>query len=327
MVGKAPRSPPGSEAPVPVLAGLCYPVRAMGFLRTLLYFLKEGAVAIFRHKTLHAFALFIVALSLFVLAFSLYLTGNVSALISSWQQTLEVRIFLSDGLDPSRAEALAARFQKDPRVLSVRRVTAEEALQELARISPAFGSAASALEENPLPPSLSLRLRPPVDLEKVRLLVAEARRLQGVDQVLFDWDWVEKLREYNRFVRLLGGLLFAALSAASVFTMAAVTRIIALSRKDEIAILRFVGATEWSLRGPFVAGGLLLGGLSGLLALAGLALTHFLFVRFAEGGALFLGYLSHRFLTPSETLLVLLLGMALSALGGGFSLRAEEHRD
>lgn len=299
----------------------------MGFLRTLLYFLKEGAVAIFRHKTLHAFALFIVALSLFVLAFSLYLTGNVSDLIASWQQDLEVRLFLADGLPPSRAEALAALFAADPRVLSVRPVSAEEALRELSRISPAFGSAAAALDENPLPPSLSLKLRPPVDLEQVRRLLAEARRLDGVDQVLFDWDWVEKLRDYNRFVRLLGGLLFAALSAAAVFTMAAVTRIIALSRKEEIAILRFVGATEWSLRGPFVAGGLILGGLAGLLALAGLYAAHLLFLHFAKGGALFLGYLSRRYLTPSETLLVLTLGMALSALGGGFSLRLEEHRD
>lgn len=299
----------------------------MGFLRTILYFLKEGAVAIFRHKTLHAFALFIVSLSLFVLAFSLYLTGNVSDLIASWQQDLEVRLFLADGLPPSQAEALAGKFAADPRVLSVRRVSADEALEELARISPAFGSAAASLDENPLPPSLSLKLRPPVDLDKVRRLIEEARRLEGVEQVLFDWDWVERLRDYNRFVRLLGGLLFAALSAAAVFTMAAVTRIIALSRKEEIAILRFVGATEWSLRGPFVAGGLLLGGLAGLLALAGLAGAHLLFAHFARGGALFLGYLSRRFLTPSETLLVLFLGMALSALGGGFSLRVEEHRD
>ncbi|MGC8763553.1 MAG: cell division protein FtsX [Acidobacteriota bacterium] len=298
----------------------------MGFLRTLLYFLKEGAVAILRHKTLHAFALFIVALSLFVLAFSLYLTGNVSDLIASWQQNLEVRLFLADDLPPSRAGELAARFSADPRVLSVRAVSAAEALEELARISPAFGSAAAALDENPLPPSLSLRLRPPVDLNKVRLLLEEARRLDGVDQVLFDWDWVEKLRDYNRFVRLLGGLLFAALSAAAVFTMAAVTRIIALSRKEEIAILRFVGATEWSLRGPFVAGGLILGGLAALLALAGLYAAHLLFFHFAKGGALFLGYLSRRYLTPSETLLVLSLGMALSALGGGLSLRLEEHR-
>lgn len=297
----------------------------MGFLRTLLYFLKEGAVAVLRHKTLHAFALFIVSLSLFVLAFSLYLTGNVSDLVASWQQNLEVRLFLADGLLPSQMDALAARFAADPRILSVRPVTADEALAELARISPAFGSAAASLDENPLPPSLSLKLRPPVDLEKVRRLLEEARRLQGVEQVLFDWDWVEKLRDYNRFVRLLGGILFAALSAAAVFTMAAVTRIIALSRKEEIAILRFVGATEWSLRGPFVAGGLLLGGLSGLLALAGLAGVHLLFARFARGGALFLGYLSHRYLTPPEVLLVLCLGMALCALGGGFSLRTEDH--
>lgn len=298
----------------------------MGFLRTLLYFLKEGAVAVFRHKTLHAFALFIVSLSLFVLAFSLYLTGNVADLIASWQQELEVRLFLADGLPPSRAEALSQRFAADPRVLSVRAVSPEEALAELARISPAFGSAAAALEENPLPPSLSLKLRPPVDLERVRRLIEEAQSLDGVEQVLFDWDWVEKLRDYNRFVRLLGGLLFAALSTAAVFTMAAVTRIIALSRKEEIAILRFVGATEGSLRGPFVAGGLLLGGLSGLLALTGLYGAHLLFTHFSRGGALFLGYLSRRYLAPSETLLVLFLGMALSALGGGLSLRLEEPR-
>jgi cell division transport system permease protein len=294
----------------------------MGLLRMLGYFLSEGVVALMRHKTLHGFALFIVALSLYVLGFSLYLTGNVNALLASWERNLEVRVFLEDGTEPARREALERRFGAHPLVASVRRVSPDEALRHLSGLSPAFGAAARTLRENPLPDSLSLALKSPVDLDAVKRLVASAQREEGVEQVLFDWDWVEKLKTYTRFVALLGGLLFVALSVAAVFTVAAVTRILALSRREEIAILRFVGATELSIRGPFVAGGFLLGALAGVLALAGLFATHLLVARFAGSGALFLQWLSQRFLSVQELLLLLGVGTLLSATGGGLSFRA-----
>lgn len=297
----------------------------MSLLRLLAYFLAEGATGMWRHKSLHIFALCVVSASLFVLGFSRYMTRNVQELLRSWQGGLEIRLFLDDDLPDARLKELEGRFASDPCVASVRHVSPGEALGVLTRVVPDFAAAAESLPRNPLPASLSLRLRSPVDLGKVKRLTASAGREPGVAQVLFDWEWVERLRTYTRFVAGAGWTLFAVLGAAALFTVAAITRILALSRREEIAVLHFMGATTATVRGPFVAGGATLGLLSGFAALILLAGAHASLAHAAGSGATFLGWLSREPLPLSEQFLLALSGCILGALGGFASLGSPEH--
>ena len=296
----------------------------MSFLRTLLYFFQEALVALWRHKAMHGFALFVVMLSLYILGFSRYLTANVNALLQSWQESLEIRVFLEDGAAADRAAALAQKLRSDPAVASVQVVTPEEALRLLSRIAPAFGSLGDELGENPLPTSLSVRLKAPLDLNRVRALVDATAKEPGVSQVLFDWDWVQRLRTYSRFVALVGWMLFVALGVAAVFTVGAITRILALSRREEIAILHFVGATGLSIRGPFIAGGMILGFVAGALALLLLFASHLLLHSAAGGDALLLTWVSRAFLGGGDQALLVLAGAVLGTVGGAFSLGSLE---
>jgi cell division transport system permease protein len=289
------------------------------------YFFGEGFIALWRHKTLHGFALFVVALSLYILGLSRYLTGNVNALLRSWEENVEVRVFLDDSLPRERVRELSALFEKSACVSSVRLVTAEEAMRILAKLAPALADASKEMGQSPLPASLSLKLKTPLDLAAVRRLVQDASAQKGVTQVLFDWEWVEKLKMYSRFVSLVGWLLFCALGVAAVFTVAAITRILALSRREEIAILHFVGATSPTIRGPFVAGGLLLGFLSALVALLLLALTHVALNRTAGQDAVFLAWISQAFLSARDQALLLAAGTLLGALGGALSIGSAEY--
>lgn len=296
----------------------------MTLFRTLIYFFQEAMLDLRRNKALYGFAWFVVALSLFVLGFSRYLTGNVNALLRTWERDLEVRVFLDDDLAPERLKALEQTFGKDACVVSVEYVSPEEALKILARLAPAFQAAGSSPGASPLPPSLSLKLRTPLDLERVRALVARAGKEPGVAQVLFDWDWVDRLRAYSRFVGLLGWVLFGALGLAAIFTVAAICRIIALNRREEIVILHFVGATGSSIRGPFVAGGLLMGALAAAGALLALLAVHFLLQRSGGSDALLLSWVSHGFLDLGDQALLLGAGVLLGTVGGAAGLGSIE---
>lgn len=292
----------------------------MELLRAVRYCFLEGFLALWRHKAMHGFALFVVALSLFVLGFSRYVTVNVNHLLSAWEEQLEVRLFLKGDLATPEAVTLVERFGADSRVASVREISQQEALEILAGFAPELARMGLQGGENPLPATLSLKLKSPVDLPSVKALVAEAEKLPGVDQVLFDWEWVERLKEYSRFVGFLGWILFAVLGAASVFTVAAITRILALSRREEIAILHFLGATEWSIRGPFVAGASVLGLLAGGGALLLLAGSHGLLQRAAGENALLLSWVSSGFIPVADQVLVVGAGALLGAIGGLASL-------
>ena len=289
------------------------------------YFFGEGLVALWRHKALHGFALFVVALSLYILGLSRYLTGNVNTLLHSWEENLEVRVFLDDALPQDRVRELSDHFEKSACVSSVRLVSAEDALKILAKLAPALADASKEMGQSPLPASLSLRLRTPLDLASVKGLVQEASAQKGVTQVLFDWEWVEKLKTYSQFVSLVGWLLFFALGVAAVFTVAAITRILALSRREEIAILHFVGATSPTIRGPFVAGGLVLGFLSSWVALLLLALTHAALNRTVGQDAVLLTWISHAFLSVRDQFLLVAAGTVLGALGGALSTGSTEY--
>ena len=249
----------------------------------------------------------------------------MNTLLASWEANLEVRLFLEDDLPEGRIRELTSKYEKDPLVADVRYVSPAEALQILSRFSPAFSDLGLKGGENPLPASLSLHLKSPVDLAKVKALVDAASREAGVAQALFDWDWVARLRTYSRFVTLLGWILFGALGAAAVFTVAAITRILALSRREEIAILHFIGATDMSVRGPFVAGAAFLGFLAGLFALAMLSLSHAALHRVAGPDALFLTWISRSFLAAGDQALLVATGALLGAVGGASSLGSSEH--
>jgi len=296
----------------------------MTLLRTLIYFFQEALLDLRRNKALYGFAWFVVALSLFVLGFSRYITGNINALLRTWERDVEVRVFLEDDLDPARLKALEKILGSDSCVGSVEYISPEEALKVLARLAPAFQAADSSPGESPLPPSLSLKLKSPLDLARVRTLVASAGREPGVAQVLFDWDWVERLRAYSRFVGLIGWVLFGALGLAAVFTVAAICRIIALNRREEIVILHFVGATGSSIRGPFIAGGLMMGALAAVGALLALLAVHFLLQRFGGSDALLLGWVSHGFLEVGDQGLLLGAGILLGTVGGAAGLGSIE---
>lgn len=297
----------------------------MRLLRLLGYFLGEGLLGIWRHKALHGFALFVVTVSLFVLGFSRYVTRNVHGLLESWQGGLEVRLFLEDGVTAERVRDLTARYARDPAVAAVRYVSPDEALGILSRVVPDFAAAAGTLPQNPLPASLSMRLKDPVNFGRVRRLTDAAVREPGVSQVLFDWEWVERLRTYTRFVSGVGWLLFAVLGAAALFTVAAITRILALSRREEIAVLHFMGATATTVRGPFLAGGGVMGLLAGILALLLLAGAHAFLRHTAGPDTAFLSWISQAPLPPAEQFLLAVSGCILGALGGIASLGSSEH--
>jgi len=292
----------------------------MRLYRTLCYFLAEGATAMWRNKALHGFALFVVILSLFILGFSRYLTGNVSRLLASWEQDLEVRVFLEDGVSRERVAELTGLLSGNPSVRSVAYVSKEDALEVLRSFAPSFAVLAEEFPENPLPASLSLRLRGGADLSAVGALIDGAGGQEGVSQVLFDWDWVDRLRTYTRFAGLLGWLLSSALGLAALFIVAAIMKILALSRREEIAILHFIGGTAATIRGPFVAGGAILGLLSGLGALGLLALAHELLRRWGGEEAPILAWVSESPLPPAEQLLLVLGGLLLGGIGGALSL-------
>lgn len=212
----------------------------------------------------------VVALSavLFLLALVLLATHNVQLLAERLQSRKGMTVFLAEGTDPERARRVQELFSGFGEVSAVRLVDREEALSEIEADLGGF-PIASTLGENPLPYSLVVSLTPSAAAEPGRLqkLAADMRGFEDVQDVVFGDEWVETL---DRSLRTLftANLAVGGLAAAAVFVVLLTTlRLVFLSRRETVRILKVVGATDRFIRSPF----LILGGMQCALA-AGLAL-------------------------------------------------------
>src|SRR5207248_7114171 len=100
------------------------------------------------------------------------------------------------------------------------------------------------------------------------LEVKQLHMIAGVDDVQFDWEWVRRLKHVVNIVNLVGLVAGGILALAAAFTIANVIRLTMMLYREEIDIMRLVGATERIIRGPFLVEGLLQGTVGAILAVA-----------------------------------------------------------
>jgi len=230
-------------------------------------------------------------------------------------------------LSPQASEADLVRIQTlieaVPWVRSARAVSADEAG---ARFLAAFPSMADLLEgwdRSPLPTSLAVEADWSLaGTDGVGLATQAWRQDAAVASIDDDRDWLAQLETIAVVLRGLATLVGGVLIITAVFTIASVIRLAAHQHRDEIAVLRLVGATEFFIRGPFYAEGMIQGVLGAVVALAALA-TSFVLLRQRFGDGLLGRLVAGRFLSPGVIAGLVLLGAVAGLVGAVVSLGRE----
>jgi cell division transport system permease protein len=195
-----------------------------------------------------------------------------------------LHIYLESGADPADVAVLTRWLDRDPRVASVRYVSSQEALAR-ARRRPGLAELADAAGANPFPASLDVRVR---SLAEVGTLAPDLVGRPAVDPAFPTSYDAEAYRSLQAFVEVAGGItvvVVGALAALSALVTANAIRTAILTRVDDIAIMRLVGASGWMVRGPFLLEGALTGAAAGVVAVASL-LALFAGVQWASGRVL-----------------------------------------
>ncbi|MCM2254444.1 MAG: ABC transporter permease [Vicinamibacteria bacterium] len=287
----------------------------MAWLRALVYFVEEALLSLWRSRLVHALSVATIAVSLFVLGAFLTLAGNLDGVVERWTRQIQVVFYVEDAAPEEVLRSLEARLKAEPGVAEVDRVTRAQALERFRALFRELATLPEDLRENPFPGSLEVTLQPGAAAREDALrLVERYREAPGVEDVLFDLLWIERLSTAVRLVRGVGALLGGVLVLAGVFTISNVIRLTVYARQDELDIMRLVGATRAYIRGPFLVEGMLQGLLGGLVSLALLGLAFRFVTRESEAIAGLLGR-PLAFLS-AEAALVLVLGGAMLGLVG-----------
>ena len=232
------------------------------------YILQDAVVNIRRSGWGGLASIGTIAVSFVIVGIFLIITGNLGAIVAEWKEQFQVTVFLEDTITAEQMALLRKRIQGEPAVKAVTYTSKEEALQSFKRELRGKESLLEGLGENPIPASLQLKIHEAYQTpEGLRQFTAFLSRLEGVEDVMYGQEWVDRLNSVIRMLRLLGLSVGLALGMASLLIVSNTIRLAVYARGEEIEIMRLVGATKLHIRAPFLLEGMIQGGLGAGLAL------------------------------------------------------------
>jgi cell division transport system permease protein len=224
-----------------------------------------------------------VGLALFVVGLFSLAAYNLRVALSTVEERVEVEVFLRDDIRQVDLDALTETIETLPGVEGVQYFSKPEALERAIRELPEIAEVSSDLEVNPFPASIQVRFLPEGrTTETVETVVTRAEEYPFVEGVRFERDWVERLF----FLRRIGGVtamvLGAAFASVATLIIGAAIRIAVFARREEIFVMRLVGAKDSLIWRPFLLEGAVTGLVGGVMAalltwFTHQAVYHFLF--------------------------------------------------
>jgi len=263
-------------------------------------------------------AVVLIALALYIPGLLALLASNIGRLASSSGDAPAAVVTLEAGAD---ARALAQRAASDPRVAKVRIVHSSAALERFRRAYPDLGAALSDLKEAPFPPTLEIFVRPGAPAGSGVPIARAARSWPGVESADSEEDFDRRFHDAIRLLRAAGLFLGAVLTIAAILSVASAIRLALDLHREEIEIMRLMGATEAAVRAPFWLNAAVEGLAGGAVALLLLYATF----RFASHGLSrnphpLLSLFWVRFLAWPSAALLPIVGTAAGFLGSVLSL-------
>lgn len=288
-------------------------------MRALTYFVNEAAESLLRGWRAAVLAILTIAAGLFVLGFFLMVNNNLQAVLDRWSESAEMSVFLKDDVTQEQLQAIDQSIAQSGLAAERRQLSKDDAVARFKEDFPDLAGAADKLPRNPFPASVEVRIAPSAreSAAAVDALAGRVSAMPGVADVRYDRRWLSRLGSTVQFLRTIGLVIVALLALAAALTVANVVRLAAYARRDEIEIMQLVGAPFAFIRGPFVAEGILQGGVGAIAALVSLWVVFLVgrawYSRVALEG---LGITSLVFLSPGAILGILVGGMLLGSIGG-----------
>ncbi len=231
--------------------------------------------------------------------------GGAERLLQAWAGEVEISVYLAPGADLGRAAREAQALAPG---LVVEAVPAATALR---RLSGLLGDEAKVLEgvgPGALPDAVEVRA-PGISLAGARELAARLGAVPGAHDVDYGTAWLETLERFVARAKLAAVVLFSALAVATAVLVSNTLRLSVFARREEIEIMKLVGATDGFVTAPFLIEGFLQGLLGAVLAVGALLAAHAAVVPRLRAAFTLAGGL-----TLSDTLP---LGLVLALVAGG----------
>lgn len=289
-------------------------------LRNSVYYMREAAKGIWRSRLMSLASVVVVVLTLLIFGAFILINLNIQAITEEIKGQVEIIAYLDQ--DTEDTVRLREQLVALPGVQQVSYISKEEALERLRERLGDQAGITDGLERNPLPASFEIR---PQDPEHTASLADSISRLDGIESVDYGQQIVEQLLSFSRNVQVFSYGVIVFLGVISLFLIANTIKLTVYSRRRQISIMKFVGATDWFIRWPFILEGVFLGLLGALLTYLTLFIGYSV-LYFQASAWLYQNFLSVKMVVPEtagKELLKFLFatGAGIGAVGSGISVR------
>jgi cell division transport system permease protein len=281
------------------------------------YFFRQAWQNLTQNPWLNAITLGTITLSFLILGLFLVIFLNTKGLMAEWGGRIRVTVYLAGSVNQEQIARLQGRILGFEEVQEVSYRSKDEALKVLEEKMPERKELLRGLPRNPLPASLEIRLKGEYqNSEGVRTVVKKLQGATGVEDMQYGSDWLDRFSAFMVLLKVLGWGLGGLLLLATIFVISNTIRLNIFARREEIEIMRSVGATGLFIRAPFYLEGVLQGFLGAVFSLAMLfAFFQFFLTKVYEPMKSLLGNFPAQFLNAEQMAAVALGGVILGLLG------------
>lgn len=287
------------------------------------YLIKEGVKSTFKQKKMTSASIIIMCATMLIFGLFFAIGENVNSVIKQIESQQGIQIYILETATEEQIETLGNEIRKIDGVNKVAFVSKEDALNT---VKSWFDTDQDLLtgydEENPFPASYFVTL---TDLALNEQVQEQIYKLENVDDIQSENNTINKLRDLANGIQIMTIIILTLLIIISIFIISYTIKLTVHARRREISIMKYVGATNSFIRGPFIVEGIIIGVISAIITLVILGLSYNAIINKIGTSAILqtvsIGLLSFTDMFYLILTVYLILGIGIGILGSSISMR------
>lgn len=273
------------------------------------------------HKFLNTITIVTIAVSILIVSAFVLFLKNANQVIYDWQKGIRVMAYLQPNTPEPLVAEIKVKIKSMHGIQHVRFISKQEALDLIKKQMNRQSSLFENLKENPLPDAFEIRMIPSSqNQDNIEALATRLESLPQIEEVEYGQKWIGRFTGFFNLFKFVGYTMGGLFFIAAALIVANTNRLVLYSRREEIEIMRLVGATSRFIKAPFYIEGLVQGALGGCFGLAALFIA-FVFISSNVEQSLSSAFFTIQFLSSGAFFGIILCSTFLGWLGCYISLK------
>ncbi len=232
-------------------------------IRTARLIAKEGVINAYRNKLMSLASIIIVIATLVIFGFFMLMALNLELNLNVLREQPQLEAFCYTELDDTQIEQVESAIKNNSMVANYQIVTKEQALEKMKDKLGKDASVFDGYEENILPVSFIISIK---DTQQSEQAVKSIEGISGIEKVRYSQETIDIINKISYWIKFICGFMIFILVIISIFIISNTIKLTVFARRKEINIMKYIGATDWFIRWPFVVEGVIIGVVGAVIA-------------------------------------------------------------